>query len=150
MLRRGLLVVLLAVVLAACGSSTEETTTAGPGGPGGSVTSDSAPEDYGPRDAKSFTYEVAYGEPSIIGQAEVTYTNADGDDVTESVTMPWESESITVVEGQSYRIETSAAPRDDATFKCGVNTDNGWNLGNSDPIGECSYAFPDDLEDDET
>jgi hypothetical protein len=39
--------------------------------------------------------------------------------------------------------------RDDASFKCGLKTDNGWKLGNSDPIGECSYTFPDDLEDDE-
>jgi hypothetical protein len=149
MLRRVLPLVVLAVFLAACGSSNENTTTAGPGDLGGSVTSDSSSDDYEPQDAKSFTYEVAYGEPSISGQAEVTYTNAEGEDVTESVTMPWTSDSIAVRDGQSYRIEASAPARDDATFKCGINTDNGWNLGNSDPIGECSYTFPDDLEDDE-
>jgi hypothetical protein len=149
MLRRVLPLVVLVGLLGSCGSSGEETATAGPDSSEGSVTNDSVPDSSRPQDATSFTYEVAYGEPSIAGEAQVTYTNADGEDVTESVTMPWESESITVRDGQSYRIEASAEPRDDATFKCGVNTDNGWNLGNSDPIGECSYTFPDDLEDDE-
>lgn len=104
---------------------------------------------YGPAEATAFTYEVRYGEPSIPGEAEVTYTNADGETVTETVDMPWESESIAVRDGESYRVEATGTPRDDASFGCGVNTDNGWHLGNSDMDATCSYTFPDDLEDDD-
>lgn len=149
MLWRSLALSLLVGLLAVCGPSSDETTPAGSDTSEGYVISDSALDDGGPQTAESFTYEVAYGEPSIPGEAEVIYTNADGEDVTELVTMPWTSESITVRDWQSYRIKASAAARDDASFNCGINTDNGWNLGNSDPIGECSYTFPDDLEDDE-
>lgn len=147
MLRRVIAVSLVAWLLVSCGSNADEVNSSGTGG---STTSSASSGDSPPQDATSFTYEVAYGDPAIAGEAEVIYTDADGQDVTEQVTMPWKSEPVTVSEGQSYRIEASAPARDDATFKCGINTDNGWNLGNSDPIGECSYTFPDDLEDDES
>lgn len=58
---------------------------------------------------------------------------ADGTETTESVSMPWTSDPIAVRAGQSYRIRAVS--------------ENGWNLGNSEPDGERTYTFPDDLED---
>lgn len=145
-MHRTLLAIAVTVAAVACGSPGDDNTASS----GNTESSGSdVPNDDGPLAARTFTYEVAYGDPSISAQADITFTDANGDETTATVSMPWESDAISVAEGQSYRLVATAAPRDDTTLRCGVNTDNGWSLGSSDPIGECSYVFPDELVDDE-
>ncbi len=100
----------------------------------------------GALDARELTYEVSYADLSA-GEAEVTYTNAEGEPVTATVATPWRSEPIRVKDGQRYDLEVSASPREGSNIVCGVHTDTGWNADNSRPGGECRYSFPDDAAD---
>jgi hypothetical protein len=124
-MRRAAFLVAALVLVAGCG-------TAGIGG-------------RAPKDAKSITYEAKYAKADLTGQAEVTYTASDGTTVTKTVSMPWESEAISVEAGRSYRLVASAPRVDGSSFYCGVHTDSRRNAGNSDPSGKCSYTFPDDV-----
>lgn len=100
----------------------------------------------GPKDAKTITYEVQYGDLSVKGEADITYTDADGQKVTKHVAIPWKSDPISVKAGQSYRIDATAPARNDTNFACGVDTDTGWTSGPSLTGGHCSFTFPDDVK----
>ena len=97
-----------------------------------------------PADATSFAYTAEYGNRSP-GEADVTYTAANGQTTTEHVTMPWTSETIHVIKGQSYHLDVEAPRRTDAALSCGVHVDSGWSAGQSMESDRCSYTFPDDL-----
>jgi hypothetical protein len=94
-------------------------------------------------DAKVITYEVEFADRSP-GEADVTYTDSSGKNVTSHVTTPWTSGPINVLSGQSYRLSASAVDKGTNLY-CGVHTDTGWNAGNSLRGGRCSYAYPDDV-----
>lgn len=98
-----------------------------------------------PQSAASVTYEAKYAQASLTGEADVTYTAADGSTVTKKVAMPWQSEPIAVQSGRSYRLVATAPKVVGSSFYCGVHTDTRWNAGNSEPDGKCSYTFPDDV-----
>jgi hypothetical protein len=102
--------------------------------------------DGGPTDAKSITYQVQYGDLSVKGEADVTYTDADGQSVTKHVPIPWKSDVIAVKSGQRYRIDATAPARNDTNFACGVDTDTGWTSGPSLTGGHCSFTYPDDAK----
>jgi hypothetical protein len=102
----------------------------------------------GPRDARSISYEVHYSDLSLRGEAEVTYTRSDGSVVSEVVATPWESGPVDVRSGVTYRLSARTVEQKGSHVYCGVHTDNGWNLGDPAPGGECSFAFPDDISDE--
>jgi hypothetical protein len=47
----------------------------------------------------------------------------------------------------TYQLSARTVEQEGSHVYCGVHTDNGWNLGDPAPGGECSFAFPDDIGD---
>jgi len=96
----------------------------------------------GPGDAKSFTYDAELGQVGKNAEADVSYTSADGQTVTEHVTMPWKSEPIPVRKGRGYHIDVHANVAPGAYLNCGMHLDTGWNIGAALSSDDCSYWYP--------
>jgi hypothetical protein len=45
---------------------------------------------------------------------------------------------------RSYRLDVTAPERADAALSCGMDTDSGWNVGQSMESTHCGYTYPDD------
>jgi len=99
----------------------------------------------GPRNAKSISYDVAFGDVATTGEADVSYTDEDGSQRQMHVTLPWKSEVIRVKAGNTYRLSVDAPANRDDYISCEVHTDNGWNSGPSLPGGHCDFSFPEDV-----
>ncbi len=95
----------------------------------------------GPSHAHSIVYEARYADYRIHATGTVAYTAASGRAVSETVTLPWHSRRIPIRSGRSYRVTLAAAPAPGSNSYCGVETNNGWDLGNGPYGGNCGYTF---------
>jgi hypothetical protein len=96
-----------------------------------------------PHKAAQISYVATYTDPGTTGMAHVTYTATDGHALVARVNLPWESESIDVEDGASYRVDVSAPPAQ--YLECGIRTDNGWSATRTSADGSCTYTYPDDI-----
>ena len=141
-IRFAVLVLLVLMAAVACSTNHGERGTpeavAGTGSTGDNGSGD------GPRDAKSITYEVEFGDHDKGGEADVSYTDQDGSQRQVHVTLPWTSDVVLVKSDATYRLSVETPTNRDDYLSCGVHTDNGWISGPSSKGGHCGYSFPDD------
>ena len=95
----------------------------------------------GPGHAHSLVYEARYADYGIHATAQVAYTAANGKVVYESVTLPWQSHRIAVRAGTNYRVTLVAPSSAHSNTWCGVQTNNGWDMGDAPSGGNCDYTF---------